>query len=83
LGADLGFYSVTRPATNGKLTQTVKTQYMQGPANTVGDVWNLSSSGALTYTAAAVAAVPEADTSAMFLAGLGLMGFVARRRTRG
>lgn len=30
--------------------------------------------------AAQVAAVPEADTYAMFLAGLGLMGFVARRR---
>lgn len=29
---------------------------------------------------ATVAAVPEADTSAMLLAGLGLMGFVARRR---
>ena len=28
----------------------------------------------------AVAAVPEADTSAMMLAGLGLMGFIARRR---
>lgn len=28
----------------------------------------------------AVAAVPEADTYAMFLAGLGLMGFIARRR---
>ena len=31
---------------------------------------------------ATVAAVPEADTHAMFLAGLGLMGFVARRRTK-
>ena len=27
-----------------------------------------------------IAAVPEADTYAMFLAGLGLMGFIARRR---
>jgi hypothetical protein len=32
--------------------------------------------------AVAVAAVPEADTSAMMLAGLGLMGLVARRRNR-
>ncbi len=32
--------------------------------------------------ATAVAAVPEADTSAMMLAGLGLMGLVARRRNR-
>lgn len=31
---------------------------------------------------AAVSAVPEADTWAMLLAGLGLMGFIARRRTQ-
>lgn len=42
--------------------------------------FNLSSTGGLTYTAA-VAAVPEADSWAMLLAGLGLMGFIARRRT--
>lgn len=41
------------------------------------DYWTLSSTGALTYT---VAAVPEADTYAMLLAGLGLVGFMARRR---
>ncbi len=29
-----------------------------------------------------VAAVPEADTSAMLIAGLGMMGFVARRRNK-
>jgi len=40
--------------------------------------FNLSSDGLLSYVA--VAAVPEADTSAMMLAGLGLMGFIARRR---
>ena len=36
----------------------------------------------LTIAQAPVAAVPEADTSAMMLAGLGLMGFIARRRNR-
>jgi len=40
--------------------------------------FNLSSSGVLNYTA--VAAVPEADTSLMMLAGMGLMGLIARRR---
>lgn len=80
LNTDLGFYSITRPATTGGLNQQVKTQYFQG-ATATADVWNLSSAGQLTYTgAASVAAVPEADTSAMMLAGLGLMGFVARRR---
>ena len=43
--------------------------------------FNMSSTGALTYTA--VVAVPEADTSAMMIAGLGLMGFIARRRRNG
>ena len=38
--------------------------------------FNLTDTGVLTY----VAAVPEVDTSAMMIAGLGLMGFIARRR---
>ena len=84
LGADLGFYSVTRPSSSSNIAQTIKTQYLLGGVGTPRDTWNLSSAGLLTYTAtSAVAAVPEADTSAMMLAGLGLMGFVARRRSRG
>jgi hypothetical protein len=39
--------------------------------------FSLTSNGTLIY-----AAVPEADTSAMLFAGLGLMGFIARRRTK-
>lgn len=43
-----------------------------------------SAGGACTnqsdYTLISVSAVPEPETYAMFLAGLGLMGFVARRR---
>lgn len=39
--------------------------------------FSLASNGILTYT---VAAVPEADTWMMMMAGLGLMGFIARRR---
>ena len=39
------------------------------------NTFELTSAGQFT-----VAAVPEADTSAMMLAGLGLMGYVARRR---
>jgi len=41
--------------------------------------FNMSSNGVLSYN---VAVVPEADISGMLLAGLGLMGFIARRRTR-
>ncbi len=39
--------------------------------------FNLSNTGVLTY---AVAAVPEANTYAMMLAGLGLVGFMVRRK---
>ena len=82
LGQNLSFYSASRPAASGNTVQQIKTQFVgdAGVGSPV-DFWNLSTSGVLTYTnAAAVAAVPEADTSAMMLAGLGLMGFVARRR---
>lgn len=41
--------------------------------------FKLSSSGVLSFTGA-TAAVPETDTYAMLLAGLGVMGLVARRR---
>jgi hypothetical protein len=77
LGTDLGFYGITRGA-SGNLVDSVKTQYLQGAVGSAIDTWNLSSAGVLTYTA--VAAVPEADTSAMMIAGIGLMGFIARRR---
>lgn len=50
-----------------------------------GTGWQLPFNGngflSLQYTAV-TAAVPEADTSAMMLAGLGLMGFMARRRKK-
>jgi hypothetical protein len=42
--------------------------------NATDSLWHLQ------IAAVPVAAVPEADTSAMMLAGLGLMGFIARRR---
>lgn len=40
------------------------------------------SSGAFSQDQLYIAAIPEPETYAMLLAGLGLMGFVARRRTR-
>lgn len=82
LGTDLGFYSITRPASSSNLAQTVKTAYLTNGVGSPIDTWNLSSTGQLVYTAAATAAVPEADSWAMAMLGLGLMGFVARRRTR-
>ena len=78
LGDSLNFYSITRPVATSNVTQTVKTQYLTNGVGSTGDTWKLTSAGQLTYTAA----VPEADSWAMAMLGLGLMGFVARRRTR-
>ncbi|MDI1361105.1 PEP-CTERM sorting domain-containing protein [Methylotenera sp.] len=78
LGDSLNFYSITRPVATSNVTQTVKTQFLTNGVGSTGDTWNLNAAGQLTY----IAAVPEADSWAMAMLGLGLMGFVARRRTR-
>ena len=72
LGTDLGVKQVSLFGTS--LTQA--NQYIF--ANNAK--FSLSSTGILTYSTAAVAAVPEADTWAMMFMGLGLMGFIARRK---
>ncbi len=76
LGANNNFYLFHDVGGTNLLAKMTRTQYMQtngaAPA-----YWNLSTNGTLTFTATAV---PEANTWAMMLAGLGLMGFVARRR---
>jgi hypothetical protein len=76
LGQDLNFWAVTRPAGTTGLVQTVRTAFLQDDAVT-RSVWNLASTGDLTYT---VQAVPEADTSAMMIIGAGMLGLIARRR---
>jgi hypothetical protein len=45
-----------------------------------GAQFTLSSAGTLVYSVATVAAVPEANTWAMAILGLGFMGFIARRK---
>lgn len=77
LGTDIAFYNIARGATSGNTIDSVRTAYTQGVTG-VNDTWNLSSAGVLNYTA--VAAVPETDSLSMALLGMGLMGFVARRR---
>ena len=53
--------------------------------NTLGNAqgnytFNMASNGVLTFSVPVAAAVPEADSYAMLLAGLGVVGLIARRR---
>ena len=54
---------------------------LAGPVTQTLGVWRQKYAGS-TQDLAVFAPVPEPETYAMMLAGLGLMGFVARRRTR-
>jgi len=68
----------------GAVGDSLRVFYLTGRSNTaineqLGNSAAFGFNGTdLTYT---TAPVPEADTAAMLLAGLGLMGFIARRRT--
>lgn len=76
LGGSMDFFKYT--STGTKATQlSTKTVYATGGD---ADYFTLSNSGVLTYTAVAAAPVPEADSYAMMLAGLGLVGYMVRRR---
>lgn len=75
IGTNMNVFNIVRNGTSG-LTNATATKLSVAGFN---PYFNMSNTGALSYTAA-VAAVPEADTSALLLAGLGLMGFIARRR---
>ena len=85
LEAYADFFSVTEGMEGA--TATVETDFFSTLA--IGHVQGFDAAGApvgllaaqgASGTAYAVAAVPEPETYAMFLAGLGLLGFVARRR---
>lgn len=71
IGSSLGVIQITYGGTTA-FAPTLATVFGNGAQFT------LASNGALTYTT--LAAVPEADTWAMMLLGLGFMGFVARRK---
>lgn len=73
LGSSMEFFQYTSNGTKGA-TNATKTAFAFGGD---ADYFTLSDNGVLTYT---VAAVPEADTYAMLLAGLGLVGYMVRRR---
>jgi hypothetical protein len=77
LGANDSFYTITREQSSGRGSSAKQVIVSSLLGN-----WNLSAAGNLTYLSASTAPVPEADSAAMLLAGLGLMGFVARRRSK-
>jgi hypothetical protein len=75
LGDSMSFYQYTSTGTKAASHATQLAFATGGDA----DYFTLSNTGVLTYTAAA-ALVPEADTYALMLAGLGLVGFMVRRK---
>ena len=80
----------TGPLTTGALGTTLgviqsvtSASSLTPVSNTIfgnGASFNLASNGALVYSTNAITPIPEADTWAMMLLGLGFMGFVARRK---
>lgn len=81
LGQNLDFYKYV---STGTKSTSYATQTAYAMADGTQDYFTLSGPGVLTYTAtSAVAPVPEADTYALMLAGMGLVGFMARRRRVG
>ncbi len=74
LGNSMDFFKYTVTATKATGLTSKTTYAFNGDA----DYFTLGNNGVLTYTAAAP--VPEADSYAMMLAGLGLVGYMVRRR---
>ena len=74
LGGSLGFFVLSERAASGATTSLADVrQFMATPA--IPMTWTLEQNGKLIY-----AAVPEPETYALMLAGLGMLGFMARRR---
>ena len=72
IGSSLGVIQVTGSAS--AFTNSTPTVFGNGAKFT------LASNGGLLYSTNSIAPIPEADTWAMMLLGLGFMGFVARRK---
>lgn len=72
IGESLDFWMFSETVPSGSTTTTVKQFGFEDRT------WTLAANGNLTY--AMTTPVPEPETYALMLAGLGLVGFLARRR---
>ena len=78
LGDSLGFFVLSERATSGGTAMADVRQFMADGTTQMN--WKLAANGELTYGALAVPAIPEPSEYALMLAGLGMLGFMARRR---
>jgi MYXO-CTERM domain-containing protein len=86
LGTEQNFWFLTTSSTSA-LAQATKTPFGVDLNNdgVIGEgefsKFKLTENGVLTFTSPSVSPIPEADTWAMLLAGLGMLGMIVRRRT--
>jgi hypothetical protein len=79
IGGSLDFFVLSERATTGTTTLADVRQFMADATTSMQ--WTLGNDGTLTYGAlASVPAIPEPSEYALMLAGLGMLGFMARRR---
>jgi hypothetical protein len=71
----LGFFMLSEKVASGSTTTLATVQQYMGDGEAA--YWHLSATGDLTYN---VPAIPEPSEYALMLAGLGMLGFMARRR---
>jgi hypothetical protein len=80
LGGSSNMYLLAPTTLAASAAQAINMQLFSFDGNAIVARTYLDVNNAWRLNISSVAAVPEAETNAMMLAGLGLMGFIARRR---